>query len=42
MFVGGVGGHQVGVGDQHARRIGMRPGDVNRFAGLHAQRFIAF
>ena len=34
--------HQVGVGDQHARRIGMGFEHAHRFAGLHQQRFIAF
>ena len=32
--------HQVGVGDQHARRIRMRAENADRLAGLHAQGLI--
>ena len=34
--------HEVGVGDQHARRIGMRAENADRLAGLHEQRLVAF
>ena len=33
-------GHQVGIGDQHARRIGMGLEDADRLAGLHQQRLV--
>ncbi len=33
--------HQVGVGDQHARRVGVRAEDADRLAGLHQQRLVA-
>ncbi len=42
VFLRGVAGHEVGVGDDDARRVGMRGRDVDRLAGLHAQGFIAF
>ena len=32
--------HQIGVGDQHARRIRMRAEHADRLAGLHQQRLI--
>ena len=28
--------HEIGVGDQHPRRVGMRAEDADRLAGLHA------
>ena len=34
--------HDVGVRDQHARRIGMGAEDADRLAGLHAQRLVGF
>ena len=33
--------HQVGVGDQHARRIGVGPEDADRLARLDEQRLVA-
>ena len=32
--------HQVGVGDQHARRVGMGAEDADRLARLHQQRLV--
>ena len=34
--------HQIGIGDQHARRVGMGAKDADRFARLHQQRLVAF
>ena len=34
--------HDVGVGDQHARRVGVRAEDADRLAGLHQQRLVGF
>ncbi len=34
--------HEVGVGDQHARRVGVGPEDADRLARLHQQRLVAF
>ena len=34
--------HEVGVGDQHARRIGMGAEHADRLAGLHQQRLVVF
>ena len=34
--------HEIRVRDQHARRIRVRAKHADRFAGLHAQRLIAF
>ena len=34
--------HEVGVGDQHARRIGMGAEHADRLAGLHQQRLVGF
>ena len=34
------GGHQVGVRDQHPRRVGVGPEDADRLAGLNHQRFV--
>ena len=34
--------HEIGIGDQHARRVPVRFKDGDRFAGLHQQRFIIF
>ena len=34
--------HEVGVGDQHARRVGMRAEHADRLARLHEQGLIAF
>ena len=42
MLLGGPMRHQVGVGDQHARGIGVGLEDRHRFAGLHQQGFIIF
>jgi hypothetical protein len=33
--------HDVGIGDQHPRRIGMGPKHADRLAGLHQQGFVA-
>ena len=41
-FPGGPGGHEQRVGDEHARRAGVRPEDANRLAGLHQQRLVVF
>ncbi len=35
-------GHEQRVGDEHARRPGMRLEDANGFSGLHEQRFVVF
>ena len=32
--------HEVGIGDQHARRIGMGAEHADRLAGLHQQRLV--
>ena len=32
--------HDVGIGDQHARRIGVGPENADRLAGLHQQRLV--
>ena len=32
--------HEQRVGDEHARRAGMRPEDADRLARLHEQRFV--
>ena len=32
--------HQVGVREQHARRVGVRAEDADRLAGLHQQRLV--
>ena len=32
--------HQVGVGDQHARRVRVRAEDADRLARLHEQRLV--
>jgi hypothetical protein len=32
--------HQVGVGDQHARRVGVSAKDAHRLAGLHQQGLV--
>ena len=34
--------HEIGVGDEHARRVGMRAEHANRLARLNEQRLIAF
>ena len=34
--------HQIGIGDQHAWRVGMGAKHPDRLAGLHQQGFIAF
>ena len=34
--------HQVRVGDQHARRVGVGAEHADRLAGLHAQRLVGF
>ena len=34
--------HQVGVGDQHARRVGMRAEHADRLARLHQQGLVGF
>ncbi len=34
--------HEVGVGDQHARRVGVRAEDADGLAGLHEQRLVGF
>jgi hypothetical protein len=34
--------HQIGVGDQHARRVSMGLEHANRLARLHEQRLIGF
>ena len=31
---------QIGVGDQHARRVGVGAEDAHRLAGLHQQRLV--
>ena len=33
--------HEIGVGDQHARRVGMGAEHADRLAGLHEQRLVA-
>ena len=33
--------HQIGIGDQHPRRVGMGAKYADRFAGLHQQRLVA-
>jgi hypothetical protein len=42
MKMGPVGPfrHQVRIGDQHARRVGMGPEDADRLAGLDEQRLV--
>jgi hypothetical protein len=40
VLPGGPVRHQVGVGDQHARRIGMRAEHADRLAGLHQQGLV--
>src|SRR5690606_652649 len=35
-------GHEVRVGNQHARRVPMRSETTDRFAGGHEQRFVVF
>ena len=37
---GGPVGHEVGVGDEHARGIGMAAQDTDRLAALHQQRLV--
>ena len=37
---GGPVRHEVGVGDQHARRVGVRAEDADRLARLHQQRLV--
>ena len=34
--------HQVGIGDHHARCIGVRANNANRLAALHQQRLVCF
>ena len=34
--------HQIGIGDQHARRVGMGAEDADGFAGLHEQCLVIF
>ena len=33
---------EIGIGDQHARRVGVRAENADRLAGLHEQRFVVF
>jgi hypothetical protein len=40
VLPGGPLRHQVRVGDQHARRVGMGAQDRDRLAGLHQQRLV--
>jgi hypothetical protein len=42
VFPGGPLGHQVGVGDQHARRVGVGAEHAHRLAGLHQQGLVVF
>ncbi len=42
VIPGGPMRHQVGVGDQHARRVGMRLEDADRLAGLDEQGLVGF
>ena len=42
MRLGGPVPHQVGVGDQHPGRVGMRLEDAHRLAGLHEQGLVIF
>ena len=37
---GGPGRHEQRVGDEHARRAGVRPEDADRLARLHEQRLV--
>ena len=37
---GGPGRHEQRVGDEHARRAGVRPEHADRLAGLHEQRLV--
>ncbi len=42
VFPGGPVRHQVGVGDQHARGVGVGFEHADRLAGLHQQGFVVF
>ena len=41
VLPGGPVRHEVGVGDQHARRVGVGAEHADRLAGLHQQRLVA-
>mmetsp|Transcript_6403 Transcript_6403/g.26196 ORF Transcript_6403/g.26196 Transcript_6403/m.26196 type:complete len:559 (+) Transcript_6403:860-2536(+) len=40
VLPGGPVGHEVGIGEQHPRRVGMGAEHAHRLAGLHQQRLV--